>query len=361
MPLSNDDIHALAPRYTQLKYLARGSYGTVWRAVDTQTKQNVAIKRISCMDQHMKRFILETDELIHILYQRLLREIKILTHFSHENIVDIKDLRYKSGNTIPIEHVYIVQSPMQFNLATMLSMTKLSNDQIAFFTYQILRALKYIHSANVLHRDIKPANILVNNNGDLKLCEFDLARVSDPQYDHNGVHTVYVTTRWYRAPEVMLTQSCYNNSIDVWSVGCVFAEMLSGEPLFPGQHYYQQVNCILDVLGGDLDVSWITNEYIRAMIISRPVKDQVDWAQRFLKANPQALELLDRLLTFNPNLRISVDEALTDTYFELYYNPNNLRVAEHPLTIAEEVDDHLSTDQLSQMIINRINVFNAIP
>ncbi|CAG2111797.1 unnamed protein product [Medioppia subpectinata] len=240
----------------------------------------------------------------------------------------------------------------------MLKLTTLTDENVAYFTYQLLRALKYIHSANVLHRDIKPDNILVNSNADLKVCDFGLARVTDPL--KSGSQTVYVTTRWYRAPEVMLTESCYNNSMDVWSVGCVLGEMLSGRPLFPGQNHYLQVNCILDVLGSELDVSWITNNYIRASIISRQLMDQVNWPDKFPNVNLQTLNLLGGLLTFNPNCRISVDQALEHPYLKTYYDPNDLPVVQNPLTIFKKVDKDLSIEQLIQMIINHINEFNAM-
>ena len=98
------------------------------------------------------------------------------------------------------------------------------------------RGLKYIHSANVLHRDLKPSNLLLNTTCDLKICDFGLARVADPDHDHTGFLTEYVATRWYRAPEIMLNSKGYTKSIDIWSVGCILAEMISNRPIFPGRH-----------------------------------------------------------------------------------------------------------------------------
>ena len=102
----------------------------------------------------------------------------------------------------------------------------LTDDHVQYFLYQILRGLKYIHSANVLHRDLKPSNILLNGNCDLKICDFGLARVAKANQTDNGFMTEYVATRWYRAPEIMLSWKEYTKAIDVWSVGCIFAELL---------------------------------------------------------------------------------------------------------------------------------------
>lgn len=130
--------------------------------------------------------------------------------------------------------VYIVQELMETDLHRVIQTQKLSDDHCQYFVYQILRALKMLHSANVLHRDLKPSNLLVNSNCDLKVCDFGLARTVAHQEDNSGFMTEYVATRWYRAPEIMLTFKQYTKAIDVWSVGCILAEMISGRPLFPG-------------------------------------------------------------------------------------------------------------------------------
>lgn len=128
------------------------------------------------------------------------------------------------------EDVYIVSELMDTDLHQIISSGQnLSDDHCQYFMYQILRGLKYIHSAQVLHRDLKPSNILVNENCDLKICDFGLARITDIEM------TGYVSTRYYRAPEIMLTWQHYDKAVDIWSVGCIFAEMLIGQPLFPGK------------------------------------------------------------------------------------------------------------------------------
>lgn len=127
----------------------------------------------------------------------------------------------------------------------------LSPDHHQFFLYQLLRGLKFVHSAKVFHRDLKPKNILANSDCKLKICDFGLAR---PALDPNPYHTIYwtdyVATRWYRAPELCGSFFArYSPAIDIWSVGCIFAEILLGKPLFPGRNVVQQLELITDLLG----------------------------------------------------------------------------------------------------------------
>jgi len=139
---------------------------------------------------------------------------------------------------------------METDLHRVIRSQELSDDHCQYFVYQTLRAIKALHSAEVLHRDLKPSNLLLNANCDLKLCDFGLARSSQQPVDASSSFlTEYVATRWYRAPEIMLTFKEYTKAIDIWSVGCVLAEMLSGKPLFPGRDYHHQLSLILNVLG----------------------------------------------------------------------------------------------------------------
>lgn len=124
---------------------------------------------------------------------------------------------------------------METDLHRVIRTQTLSNDHCQYFIYQTLRGLKAMHSANVIHRDLKPSNLLLNGNCDLKICDFGLARHVGHVDDNQGFMTEYVATRWYRAPEIMLTFKKYTSAIDVWSVGCIMAEMLLRKPLFPGK------------------------------------------------------------------------------------------------------------------------------
>lgn len=327
----------VGPRYTNLSYIGEGAYGMVCSAYDRDNKVRVAIKKISPFE--------------HQTYcQRTLREIKILLRFKHENIIGINDI-IRAPSIDQMKDVYIVQDLMETDLYKLLKTQHLSNDHICYFLYQILRGLKYIHSANVLHRDLKPSNLLLNTTCDLKICDFGLARVADPDHDHTGFLTEYVATRWYRAPEIMLNSKGYTKSIDIWSVGCILAEMLSNRPIFPGKHYLDQLNHILGILGSPSqeDLNCIINLKARNYLLSLPLRCKVPWNRLFPNADPKALDLLDKMLTFNPHKRIEVEEALAHPYLEQYYDPTDEPVAEAPFKFDMELDD-LPKETLKELI-----------
>ncbi|MBZ6375836.1 MAG: protein kinase [Kocuria palustris] len=214
-------------------------------AIHKPSGQKVAIKKITPFDHSM--FCLRT-----------LREMKLLRYFNHENIISILDIQ-RPRNYEGFNEVYLIQvrrslpsdkmrmygiypiftnsmqELMETDMHRVIRTQDLSDDHCQYFIYQTLRALKAMHSANVLHRDLKPSNLLLNANCDLKVCDFGLARSAASTDDNSGFMTEYVATRWYRAPEIMLTFKEYTKAIDVWSVGCILAEMLSGKPLFPGK------------------------------------------------------------------------------------------------------------------------------
>uniref|UniRef100_A0A3Q1M7B5 Mitogen-activated protein kinase n=5 Tax=Pecora TaxID=35500 RepID=A0A3Q1M7B5_BOVIN len=288
----------VGPRYTQLQYIGEGAYGMVSSAYDHVRKTRVAIKKISPFE--------------HQTYcQRTLREIQILLRFRHENVIGIRDI-LRAPTLEAMRDVYIVQDLMETDLYKLLKSQQLSNDHVCYFLYQILRGLKYIHSANVLHRDLKPSNLLINTTCDLK---------------------------------------GYTKSIDIWSVGCILAEMLSNRPIFPGKHYLDQLNHILGILGSPSqeDLNCIINMKARNYLQSLPSKTKVAWAKLFPKSDPKALDLLDRMLTFNPNKRITVEEALAHPYLEQYYDPTDEPVAEEPFTFDMELDD-LPKERLKELI-----------
>ncbi|RUS20111.1 kinase-like domain-containing protein [Endogone sp. FLAS-F59071] len=257
-------------QYEIIDVVGEGAYGVVCSAIHRPTGQKVAIKKITPFDHSM--FCLRT-----------LREIKLLRYFNHENIISILDI--VKPRTVDEFHEELMETDMHRVIRTQ----DLSDDHCQYFIYQTLRALKAMHSANVLHRDLKPSNLLLNANCDLKICDFGLARSANFSDENSGFMTEYVATRWYRAPEIMLTFKEYTKAIDVWSVGCILAEMLSGKPLFPGRDYHHQLTLILDVLGTPTmeDFYGIKSRRARDYIRSLPFKKRIPFAHMFPNANPQ--------------------------------------------------------------------------
>jgi serine/threonine protein kinase len=177
--------------------------------------------------------------------------------------------------------------------------------------------MKYVHSAGVIHRDLKPRNLLVNSNCDLKICDFGLARVNfdDPDWSV-GPMTEYVCTRWYRAPEVLCCWTKYESYIDVWSVGCIFAEMLGRKPVFPGNHTQHQLQLIVEALGSpnEYELAQIANEKCRNFLASLPANGGTPFHQRYADASPAALDLLQQMLRFSGAMRCTVVDGLAHQY-----------------------------------------------
>ncbi|KAK4856588.1 hypothetical protein QYF36_019001 [Acer negundo] len=195
----------------------------------------------------------------------------------------------------------------------------LTPEHYQFFLYQLLRGMKYIHTANVFHRDLKPKNILANADCKLKICDFGLARVAFNDTPTAIFWTDYVATRWYRAPELCGSFfSKYTPAIDIWSIGCIFAELLTGKPLFPGKNVVHQLDLMTDLLGTPSAeaIARVRNEKARRYLSSMRKKKPIPFSQKFPNANPLALRLLERMLAFEPKDRPTAEEALADPYFK---------------------------------------------
>ncbi|CAI9089055.1 OLC1v1023555C1 [Oldenlandia corymbosa var. corymbosa] len=296
-----------ASRYKIQEVIGKGSYGVVCSAIDTHTGEKVAIKKIHDIFEHLSDAA------------RILREIKLLRLLRHPDIVEIKHIMLPPSRR-EFKDIYVVFELMESDLHQVIKANDdLTREHYQFFLYQLLRALKYIHTANVYHRDLKPKNILANANCKLKICDFGLARVAFSDTPTTVFWTDYVATRWYRAPELCGSFfSKYTPAIDIWSIGCIFAEVLTGKPLFPGKNVVHQLDLMTDLLGTpSLDtISRVRNEKARRYLTSMRKKQPVPFAQKFPNADPLALRLLERLLAFDPKDRPTAEEALSDPYFK---------------------------------------------
>ncbi|CAL9170661.1 unnamed protein product [Musa hybrid cultivar] len=293
-------------RYIVQEVIGKGSYGLVCSAIDTHNGEKVAIKKIHDVFEHISDAA------------RILREIKLVRLLRHPDIVDIKHIMLPPSRK-DFRDIYVVFELMESDLHQVIKVNDdLTWEHYKFFLYQLLRALKYIHTANVYHRDLKPKNILANANCKLKICDFGLARVAFNDTPTTLFWTDYVATRWYRAPELCGSfYSKYTPAIDIWSIGCIFAELLTGKPLFPGKNVVHQLDLMTDLLGTPSfdTISRVRNEKARRYLSSMRKKQPVPFSQKFLNADPLALKLLERLLAFDPKDRPSAEEALADPYF----------------------------------------------
>ncbi|KAF7833514.1 Mitogen-activated protein kinase 10 [Senna tora] len=332
-----------ANRYKIQEVIGKGSYGVVCSAIDSHTGEKVAIKKIHDIFEHISDAA------------RILREIKLLRLLRHPDIVEIKHIMLPSSRK-DFKDIYVVFECMESDLHQVIKANDdLTKEHHQFFLYQLLRALKYIHTANVYHRDLKPKNILANANCKLKICDFGLARVAFSDTPATIFWTDYVATRWYRAPELCgsfyskLILIClvlaisavfhilkkffvwveyvslfsfnyrmYTPAIDIWSIGCIFAEVLTGKPLFPGKNVVHQLDLMTDLLGTpSLDtISRVRNDKARRYLTSMRKKQPVPFAQKFPNADPLGLSLLERLLAFDPKDRPNAEEALAHPYFK---------------------------------------------
>jgi mitogen-activated protein kinase 1/3/mitogen-activated protein kinase 6 len=183
-----------------------------------------------------------------------------------------------------------------------------------------------MHSAGVLHRDLKPRNLLVNSNCDLKICDFGLARpvIGDIKVKTSQM-TDYVATRWYRAPELLLTYKNYTSAMDIWSVGCIFGELLLRKPLLPGTDANHQLEIIFNLIGTPEteDIQKIPHPRSREKVLRMAKKPAKDFATVFRNANPLALDVLKGLLTFDPDKRITIEQALEHPYLEGLHFPDD--------------------------------------
>jgi len=295
-------------RYQYIKQIGYGAYGVVCSALDKKTNTKVAIKKVPNAFEDL------------IDAKRIVREVRLLQFFNHEDIIGVLDI-VKPEKRTGFEDIYFVTELMETDLHRVIySGQKLTEEHIQYFLYQLIRGMFHMHSANVMHRDLKPNNVLLNKDCKLKICDLGLARGFDEE--DVGEKTTYVVTRWYRAPEVILKASEYSKAIDIWSIGCIFAELLGRTPLFPGQNYLDQLQRIIAVSGtpSPADMEFITNAKAFEYMKSLPKRSKLPLKNLYPEASSLALDLLEKMLVFNPDKRYTAEECLAHPYFEEYHS-----------------------------------------
>ncbi|KAI0562025.1 Mitogen-activated protein kinase 14-2 MPK14-2 [Gracilaria domingensis] len=340
----------LANRYRLTQVIGEGAYGVVASAQDVVTEQQVAVKRI-------KR-VLDT----YPMATRILRELKFLRLLrGHDNVIEIKDILVPSDRD-RFNDTFVVFELMPCDLSrVIMSSAPLNAANIKYLMFQLLRGIQYLHAAGVLHRDLKPSNILVDSRCSLKICDFGLARAAfRAENDSDMVlWTDYVATRWYRAPELIMPQANnYGSAIDVWSAGCIFAEMLLRRPLFPGSDEIDQLRQITEFTGTP------TADSIRKLR-SQKAQDFLRTARQKVAADipsifpsgtdPEAFKLIEGMLQFDPDKRLTAREALMFDYFKEWRDP--MGFGRRPQALSEKEFDFEKrinmTDKESLLYIRR--------
>lgn len=326
------DKPLLANRYCLSQVIGEGAYGVVASAQDVVTGDVVAVKRI-------KR-VLDT----YPMATRILRELKFLRLLrGHSNVIEVKDILVPSDRD-RFNDTFVVFELMPCDLSRVIcSNAPLNPANVKYLMFQLLRGIQYLHTAGVLHRDLKPSNILVDSKCSLKICDFGLARAAfRAENDADLVlWTEYVATRWYRAPELIMPhENNYGPAIDVWSAGCIFAEMLLRRPLLPGDDAIDQLRRITEFTGTpSLDViSRLRNPKAQQYLKSVKPKPAADVNAIFVSGtDPEALHLIKRMLEFDPEKRISAYDALMTSYFKEWRDP--LGFGPNPRALSEKEFD----------------------
>ncbi|KAG0690530.1 hypothetical protein C6P40_002519 [Pichia californica] len=300
-------------RYRILQVLGKGSYGTVCSAIDLKAKDKttVAIKKVCNIF---------TKE---VLLKRAIRELKLMDFFKgHKNIIGLVDLDIVYMK--PYDGLYCFQELCDYDLAKVIhSSVQFSEFHIKSFFYQICCGVKYIHSADVIHRDLKPGNILITAQGLLKICDFGLARGINEKYmnrNHRSSHiTNYVATRWYRAPELILTRKSYGKAVDIWAVGCIFAELYGRRPIFIGDDQLHQVMEICKIIGTPpkhIIFGFGTTIAWEMFSEPKPRYQKRNWGDLYPHANFNAQDLLDCMICWDIEKRYTIEEILDHAYLE---------------------------------------------
>jgi mitogen-activated protein kinase 15 len=342
---ANEDIDKdILKKYEVSQKLGKGAYGVVWKAMDKKTKETVALKKIFDAFQNA------TDA------QRTFREIMFLQELSdHDNIIKLLNV-HKAEND---RDIYLIFEFMETDLHAVIRAGILEDIHKQYILYQLLKAIKYMHSANVLHRDMKPSNLLLNSECFLKVADFGLARsiaALENDSEASPVLTDYVATRWYRAPEILLGSTKYTKGVDVWSVGCILGELLGGKPMFPGTSTMNQLDRIIEITGRPSaeDIEAIKSPFAATMLESLPPTNPKSLNEMFPAASPEALDILRQTLQFNPNKRITAEEALSHPFVAQFHNPSEEPCCIKEIKIAIDDDHKFSITEYRTHLYNDI-------
>lgn len=343
----NEEVEPhISERYNILSKMGRGAYGIVWKAQDRKTGQIIALKKVFDAFQN------STDA------QRTYREVMYLQQLNgHENIIRLISIIRAHNN----KDLYLVFDLMETDLHVVIRAKILKSLHKTFIMYQLFKALKFIHSAELVHRDLKPANMLINSDCLMKLADFGLARsVAPSDVGEPPIVSDYIATRWYRAPEILLGSQQYCKSVDMWSAGCILAETLLERVLFAGKSSMNQLELIFELLGPptEQDIEDMNVSSAGEILSSIKTRKTKSISATFSGCPPEAVDLLRSLLVYSPKDRMTVCEVLTHPYFSRFHNEAEEISAPSKIEIPIEDSNKLSLkayrDALYENISNHL-------
>ena len=341
-----DTSFTILNRYQNLHRIGSGAQGMVCAAYDTITKQKVAIKKLSRPFQNVTHA------------KRAYRELKLMKITNHKNIIGLLNVFTPDKGLDDFQDLYLVMELMDASLCQVVQMD-LDNERLSYLLYQMFCGIKHLHSAGIIHRDLKPSNIVVKSDCSLKILDFGLARTAGSAF----TMTPYVVTRYYRAPEIILGMG-YSENVDVWSIGCIFGEMIRGSVMFPGTDHIDQWNKVIELLRTPPQSFFDRLQpSVRMYCANCPKRkgytiEELFPEELFPTGNKQnvlqARDLLSKMLVVDPLKRITITQALSHPYVHVWYDAEEVEApapAQYDHTIDES--DH-TVEEWKVMIYNEV-------